>query len=214
MSATATPTRVSPRLDRALHSEAGKLRRELAQITSKRDTLLEGLAALDAREVRVRERLALIGMLAPTEPAQPVRDTAAGRLLEGPAIRHTAIAVLRAHPEGLGPIHYRRWLELVQDAGYLIAGAKPPATFLSQIRRSPVIRATTHPGVYELDRGAVQRLQTHAARTRTRLLDSAPGDTGPVALELQRIERDLLEATTALSAHPTIHRPAPQGPTP
>ena len=77
--------------------------------------------------------------------------------------------VLLGQMEYIEALHYRRWYELVIDAGYAIAGKDPSAVFLTQISRSPVVRKGTQSGVYELDRQAPLRLRHRLERLRTEM---------------------------------------------
>jgi hypothetical protein len=89
---------------------------------------------------------------ASAERRSEVADAPGRRILSGPAIREVAVQVLLRQPEYIEALHYRRWYELLQEAGYEVAGKDPSAVFLTQISRSPVVRKSTESGVYELDR--------------------------------------------------------------
>src|SRR5205085_9166394 len=126
----------------------------------------ESLAATEAELQTVDERLVLLARLR-GEDAVRTPDLAADRaLLTGPAIRLTAVALLRDHPEGQGPIYYRRWLELIEQAGFEIGGRRPAATLLSQLTRSPVVRRASRPGHYAIDREAPARLRRRVEALR------------------------------------------------
>ncbi|MBI5104635.1 MAG: hypothetical protein HZB46_06555 [Solirubrobacterales bacterium] len=137
-----------------------------------------------------------------------------GTPLRGTAIRETAVRVLAAAPQGAGPVHYRRWLELLEEAGYAVMGKDPAAVFLTQISRSPVVRRTTSSGMYELDRDAPERLRRRLATLQARLRDatSAVADAADLArlraereqalTEIAQVERALEEAARSLSRTP------------
>jgi hypothetical protein len=70
---------------------------------------------------------------------------------------------------GTGPIHYREWLQLLEDRGYEVAGKPPEAVFLNQVVRSPLVRATTQAGYYEVNLDAPEQLRDRL-RTQQREL--------------------------------------------
>jgi hypothetical protein len=212
---SASGTSPSPRLLRALKAERAALKERLRALERERARLRALLNQAEAEIQAVDERLVLLDRLegepgTVTDRSLP-SDEADRRLLAGPAIRATAVGVLRTRPEGDSPIHYRRWLQLVEQAGYEVCGQKPAATFLSQITRSPVVRRTTRSGYYELDRHAPAVIRRRIAGLRTQLgTVSAPQDE-PIDLEevrqrrsellreIERAERRLDEATAALT---------------
>jgi hypothetical protein len=212
----ATP-KTSSRLLRAAAAERSDLDRHRDRLLARRDALRADLERIEAALVEVDERVALLARLAPpgAEP-EPVRAPAAasGTPLRGTAIRETAVRVLARSPHAGGPIHYRRWLELVEEAGYAVTGKDPAAVFLTQISRSPVIRKTSRSGVYELDRDAPERLRRRLAalQGRLRTVTAAPADAADAAdlaairaqreqalAEITQTERALEEAARSLA---------------
>jgi hypothetical protein len=206
--------RPSPRLARALDSERDALERKLRRLAHERERLRNSLAAIETEMQAADERLVLLAQVrgSEDEPRQHREASTDGRtLLTGPAIRMTAVAVVRDRPEVDEALYYRRWLELVEEAGYEVGGQKPAATFLSQIRRSPVIRPTTRPGHYELDRQAPSRLRRRLAAKREELangnaeqaelvdLQGVRERRGALIREIEKTERDLAEAMAALT---------------
>ena len=207
-------SRPSARLARALDSERDALERKLRLLEHERERLRSRLAAIETEIQAADERLVLLAQVRGREadPRARSRAVADGRtLLTGPAIRMTAVAVVRDRPEGDGGLYYRRWLEIVENAGYEVGGQKPAATFLSQISRSPVIRRTTRPGHYEIDRDAPARLRRLLVAKREELANGNTDQIGLVDLqgvrerrtelirEIEKTERDLAEATAALT---------------
>jgi chromosome segregation ATPase len=206
---------LSPRLARALNAERDDVQRRLRGLERERARLRAALASAEAEIQTLDERLVLLERLQGEDASASSRrrdelpDTP--QVLTGPAIRATAVGVLRASPEGEGPIHYRRWLELVEEAGYEVTGKKPAATFLSQITRSPVVRRTTRAGFYELDRQATAALRRRVAALRAALNSGSSRETDPIDLdavrrhraeltrEIERTERRLQEATDAFT---------------
>jgi hypothetical protein len=117
-------------------------------------------------------------------------------ILSGPAIRETAVQVLLRQPEYIEALHYRRWYELLRQAGYAVAGKDPLAVFLTQITRSPVIRKSTESGVYELDRQAPLRLRQRLERLNAELREVRTGVThDPSELETTRARRHELNVS-------------------
>jgi hypothetical protein len=126
----------------------------------------------------------------PDERPREVTDVPRGRTLSGPAIREVAVQVLLQQPEYIEALHYRRWYELLREAGYAVAGKDPSAVFLTQITRSPVVRKSTESGVYELDRKATLRLQQRLERLNAELKElRSPVSTEPGASEQTRARR-------------------------
>lgn len=177
--------------------------------------LRERLAGIEAEIQAADERLVLLAQLrGSTETRSDGRRPTASEshLLTGPAIRLAAVALIRDRPEGEQALHYREWLALLEQAGYEVGGRKPSATFLSQITRSPVVRRTTRPGHYEIDREAPARLRRRLAAMREQLGSGSPEPVELVDLDqvrrrrdvlvrdIQKTERELAEATAALTS--------------
>jgi hypothetical protein len=195
----ATP-KTSSRLLRAAAAERSDLDRHRDRLLARRDALRADLERIEAALVEVDERVALLARLAPPgtvpEPA-PAAAATSGTPLRGTAIRETAVRVLAGSSHAGGPIHYRRWLELVEGAGYAVSGKDPAAVFLTQISRSPVIRKTSRSGVYELDRDAPERLRRRLAalQGRLRTVTAAPADAADLAAIRAQREQTLAEIT-------------------
>ena len=119
------------------------------------------LRAARAKLAGIEERLAAVrritGGAALAEADAPVEGVTAeggGSPVRGAKIREIAVRILLTSPDADAPIHYRRWLELLEEAGYSVLGKRPEAVFLGQLVRSPVLNETSRPGYYELDRRA------------------------------------------------------------
>src|SRR5262249_47681967 len=154
------------RFIRAAATERYDLLRHRDHLAAKRDGLLDELHRLDDALGELDQRVAILARLigAPVEglegstsvePSNSLetisRGEAPGRLLRGPKIREAAVKALLDQPDYIEALHYRQWCDLLLDAGYAIAGKDPLAVFLTQITRSPVVRRSSQPGVYELD---------------------------------------------------------------
>jgi hypothetical protein len=220
-----TPT-PSPRLLKAAKAEREQLARHRRELLNARESLRTELQRIEGSLEEVDERQTLLDRLVgATASPQAGTDDARGRpavddeeralsVLRGPDIRHEAVRVLLAHPDGPEALHYRAWYTLLQDAGFAVAGKDPLATFLTQISRSPAVRRSTQPGVYELDRGAGARLRTRLHALQRELRDSAaahgPGEEAAALrarrtelnAELGRVEKAVEEVEVLLGRSP------------
>lgn len=221
-----TPS-TSARLRRAVAAELLELDRTAERLAGRREQLQAELAALEDGLAAVEERRTLLDrLIVPAGGAGPAQlerviapaPTAARRIVRGTAIREAAIGVLRAAPEGASPIHYRRWFELLDEAGFGVSGRDPLAVFLTQVSRSPLVRRTTTAGVYELDREAPERLRRQLARLQAQLRDAAAapaGADGPglrrrreqITTAIGRVERALEEAARSLGGDQVLSAP-------
>ena len=131
----------------------------------RRDTVLAELELIDRaideieRRIELLEHLVGETQLVTPSPQKTTTAHAGDRILRGQAIRETAARLLAASPGAGGPLHYRRIVEVVQNAGYAIARADPDAVLLTQLTRSPVIRKAGRPGEYQIDFNAPDRLR-------------------------------------------------------
>jgi hypothetical protein len=209
----------SARLLRAAAAEREDLMRHRDQLVTAREQLRDELARIDASLHELDERARLLDLLAgpqstagDAEPPTPV-DRAPGRAapkLRGPAIRRAAVEALLALPDRPEALHYRDWYAALTDAGFEVAGKDPLAVFLTQVSRSPVIRKSTQPGVYELDTGAARRLRDKLDRLHEdlRALSATPSAATDLAAvrsrraqihaEIGHVEKALVEAEELL----------------
>lgn len=218
----------STRLLRAAAAEHADLSRHRERLGRKRDALLAQVRRLDEALAAVDERMSVLGQLTAaqgssgevmelTAHALP-RGAETGRVLRGPAIREAAVQVLIAQHEPIEALHYRRWYELVQDAGYSVAGRDPLAVFLTQLSRSPVVRKATKPGVYEVDRQAPLRIRRRLERLQAELRELAVA--APTTVELSDVRARRHELDVAISQHEraleealhVLRRPGPELP--
>ncbi|HWE12514.1 MAG TPA: hypothetical protein VG365_03330 [Solirubrobacteraceae bacterium] len=226
----------SSRLLRAAAAEQADLARHRERLTNRREALLAELRQVDDALAVIDERLSALGRLTdaprPGAPADEVverpnhahsapevdgtqRPDSTRIVLRGPAIREAAVEVLIAQPQRIEALHYRRWYELLREAGYAVAGKDPVAVLLTQVTRSPVVRKATEPGVYEVDRQAPLRIRHRLQRLQRELRDltaapSAPVDLAAIRarrheldLEISQHERALEEALRVLSSGET-----------
>ena len=231
----------SSRLVRAAAAERTALIRHRARLSDQRDELIRELRRADDALAAADNRLLVLGQLAGIPDQAGTADSSCGETsrtphiserdadaletisvgresLRGPAIREVAVQVLLAEPSQIEAIHYRRWYELVTDAGHAVVGKDPLAVFLTQLTRSPLVRKATQPGVYEIDRQAPLRLRQRLERLQLELrevtLDSqSPTDLAAIRarrhdldVAISQQERALEEASRVLSASPPSRR--------
>ena len=205
----------SSRLLRAAVAEQADLVRHRERLTRERARLLSELRLLDEAMAATDRRLDVLAELAgrppesgpasnpafqPTDAARapdaaqaPDATSDATRMLRGPAIREAAVRVLLAQPEPIDALHYRRWYELLVEAGFKVAGKDPVAVFLTQLSRSPLVRKTSAPGVYEVDREAPLRIRDRLERLQAELREVTGASAGPVELGAVRARRHELD---------------------
>jgi hypothetical protein len=199
----------SNRLLRAATAEQADLARHRERLTNERARLLAELRELDEALAAADRRLDVLAQLvgsprpptlgrddAPRDDAPslaPANNTDSRPVLRGPAIREVAVQVLIARPELIEALHYRRWFELLVQAGYQVAGKEPLAVFLTQLSRSPVVRKAAEPGIYELDRQAPLRIRERLERLQSELREVTVAPNGPIELAAVRARRHELD---------------------
>jgi hypothetical protein len=200
----------SSRFQRAAKAEQTRLAREREKALIRLEDARARVRDAEGKLRSIEHRLTLVEAAAgPSERNHEPDDATGtrGRELRGAQIREVAVRVLADSPEGSSPIHYRRWLELLEAAGYVVAGKRPDAVFLSQVSRSPVVRQSTQAGIYYLDSNSTRTLRRRLEKLQSdlaaKLAESAAGPRNPEAvrsaqqglvLELQRTQRALEEA--------------------
>jgi len=89
----------------------------------------------EAQEAALRDLAELVGIDAQLRLEQ--LDSRLG----GQRLQEIAVQVLEdKHPKGEA-IHYKQWYSLLREAGFVIGGKDPQATFLASIRRSSQVRS-------------------------------------------------------------------------
>ena len=204
----------SLRFTRAASAELGRLSRKRSRLLEKREELQQAIEEIDQAVGAVEDRIRLLSDLAspsgmPSEQAD-ARAMGAGsqEILRGARIRDIAVPLL-LREMGESPVHYRRWYELVKGAGYEILGKRPDAVFLNQVTRSPLVKASTQPGIYSIDLGVIQRLRA-ALDEQQGLLARAASDVDgsedsldrhqKLVTSVGRRRRELDEALRAIDA--------------
>jgi hypothetical protein len=200
----------SKRFIRAAQSEWDDLMAHRARLEQDRTRLLDEVRQADEAMADLDERLRVLDQMvgtrrdanaetgdAPAPESGLASDLPATaeewHVLSGPAIRETAVRVLLGQPEYIEALHYRRWYELLRQAGYAVAGKDPLAVFLTQLSRSPVVRKASTPGVYELDRDAPPRIRQRLERLQAELREVTVATDGPIDLGVVRARRHELD---------------------
>jgi hypothetical protein len=209
-------THRSQRFALAATNERNRLLQKRARVAAKREGLQERVQALDAEIESMDEEIAAIeafvdGSGRDQGPDVRAADTETRQEISGGAIRELAVPLL-LRERGPGPIHYADWLDLLRAQGLEVAGKRPEAVFLSQVSRSPLVRATTKAGYYEIDLDASGKLEEELRRQKTKLATamidepqdrrSAEGRREArreLQLSISRIERRLTEARAAIA---------------
>jgi hypothetical protein len=175
-----------------------------------RDTRVRADGAGGATAAAAGDRARPIRASAPA--AAPADATRRDRtVLRGPAIRRTAVEILRALPGRPLALHYRAWFDALRAAGFDVAGKDPLAVFLTQLSRSPAVRRGTQSGVYELDADAPRRLRERldALHGELRGLTATPSPTADltairarraaITTQITHVEKALEEAEAVLA---------------
>jgi hypothetical protein len=211
------PLHRSQRFTQAATSERNRLVRKRAQLSQKREDLQTRLDALDKELEAVDQEIVVLEgfALGDTDARQPsAAPHIAGAhdltTISGGAIRTLAVPLL-LRERGPGPIHYTEWAALLRTKGYQVAGKRPDAVFLNQVTRSPLVRATTKAGYYEVDLSAPQNLDDRLRQQKTKLatlmienpkdadeFERYRGAQRELQTAIARTEREIAEARTAL----------------
>jgi hypothetical protein len=208
------PTPHSTRFRRAAVAECERLLRRQSRASGRVSKLEEDLSQARRELAEIVDRIeklhSLTGEQASPKPVA-VAPLSSGTPISGAEIRRVAVGVLRDSGVAKQPIHYRGWLALVEDAGYAVGGKRPEAVFLGQLARSPVVKATTQSGYYELDAEAPERLRRQISSLEQASSElSAVEPKGPaeiesqiakqreLSMELRRLQKALHEALVVL----------------
>jgi hypothetical protein len=114
---------------------------------------LQGLAD-DARAQAESQEAALrdLGELVGIDPQMRLEHL--DSRLGGQRLQEIAIQVLAEQNPGGDPIHYKEWYRLLREAGYVVGGKDPQATFLASVARSPRVRSVgRRTGLYVITGG-------------------------------------------------------------
>lgn len=200
----------SSRFTQAAKSERKRLTRKRSKLFKRREDLQAKVDALDAELEAVDQEIVVLDGLAADSTSSVKLELAIGNggpdLLKGGAIRALAVPLLMRE-QGTAPIHYREWLALLEAQGYKVAGKRADAVFLNQVVRSPLVRATTRAGFYQLDLEAPAQLRDQLRQRQAelgQLMDEIPTDASgferhreqqrALGAAIAKIERELDEA--------------------
>jgi hypothetical protein len=195
--------RPSARLVRAVTAERADLERqrehlarEAADLRAALSRIEEAMGAIDLQCGLLDRVVASSGGAATRAPEPLPEPETESEALKGPKIREVAVRLLVE--AGLEGLHYKEWFALLAREGHAVAGKDPLAVFLTQLTRSPVVRKSSTPGHYELDRQAAQRLKRRIDRLQREYLTAARAQRTQITAEIARTEKQLDEATRAL----------------
>ena len=211
------PVPRSERFTKAARAERKRLERRRERLAAKRESQQRKVDELDQELEAVGEEIRRLDEL--TGPLSfPIHihkssdaENREQNLLKGAKIRTLAVPLLLRQCS-TGAIHYRDWLVLLNQEGYDVAGQRPDAVFLNQVVRSPLVRATTKAGYYEIDLEAADRLRTKLQEQQTELAEfmrQTPTEGGEAFAKhreqeremntaIARTERELKEAERAI----------------
>lgn len=207
----------SLRFTRAASAELKRLDRKRSRLLEKREEFQQAIGEIDQAVEALEDRMRLLSDLAPPsgmamESTSAEAMGAGGKaILRGARIRDVAVPML-LREMGESPVHYRRWYELVTSAGYEILGKRPDAVFLNQVARSPLVKASTRPGIYSIDLDAIERLQAALDEQQALLAEENETASGAESSEdrlerhqeletsIARLRRELDEARRAIEA--------------
>ena len=138
MEAVSEPGSLDPNWE-ALLAEYREMAVSVAELRNRAERLQaladDARAQAEAQEVALRDLAELVGI----DPQ--LRLEQLDSRLGGQRLQEIAVQVLEArHPQGES-IHYKQWYSLLREAGYVIGGKDPQATFLASIRRSSQVRS-------------------------------------------------------------------------
>lgn len=192
----------SVRFSRAASAESRRLERRVARLLEKRADLEDAIDELDREVKGLEDRRRLLRELAleRDKPAVVGELSLANgkRVLRGAAIREVAVPLL-IQEAGESPVHYKHWYELLERAGFAVVGQRPDAVFLNQVMRSPLVKASTQPGIYSIDFDAPQRLRAALEAQEDRLQAEGSASLAPEEVEASaKRQRELVASITKL----------------
>lgn len=205
----------SRRLQAAAIAERERVEAELLRLDREQEQLAARMRELQRARQDLRDELSTLNRLAhddgrTAEGEVPARRGKPGRnrdlsatapdakliVLRGARIRELAVQVLARSDRAYDPVHYRDWYAMLVEAGFVPAGKEPLASFLTQLGRSPAVRRTSEPGVYQLDHDFAERATSklHELQTQLRRLHDLPREGGLRAVMTEREQRSRLTA--------------------
>lgn len=137
-------------LQRAAQAEHQRIDGALARIDERLEALDVERAKLRDEKARLKQRQQLLEQIIDPTRGGAI-EASPGVVLKGSKLRVEATRLLMQH---IGPgraTHYRDWYQLFLEAGFVVLGKRPQATFLTAIGRSPIVRRADEPGTYYVD---------------------------------------------------------------
>jgi hypothetical protein len=207
-------------LTRAAQHERQQLEAHRGRLVDRALTVEHELAALRSELVHVDGRIRLLDALLETSQSAASPVVAADFspvVLRGAQLREQAARVLAEKVGVRTQVQYRDWFRWMEEAGFVVLGKRPRATFLTSVRRSPVTRAGDEPGTYWLDPAAPHRLATELSELQGELNDldsvlhrepkpnpSLVTHRKALLANIRRVKRELAEAESILATPRSI----------
>jgi hypothetical protein len=180
---------------RQADQEADRLAKEAARLRQQAAAHEQQAREVGARALALEQRVRELRAVVHADP--PRKESGRPNALRGQQVRDRAVEVLLRRRGPRTPIHYRQWFELVEREGFRVAGQKPLATFLTQVRRSPVVAAVPdRAGFYVVDPEEAATEAVARVRAAEGELVEA-GERGP-DVEIERARRALTKAERTL----------------
>lgn len=159
-------------LQRAAEVEHRRIDAALSRVDERLEALDIERAKLRNERTRLKERQRLLEqVIDPNAGRRSPEERSAGIVLRGARLRTEAARVLMHHAGPGQPMHYREWYRLVWDAGFIVLGKRPDATFLTAVSRSPIVRRGDEPGTYYIDPELARALSRDLAEVQAEITD-------------------------------------------
>lgn len=157
-------------LQRAALAEAEKIRAVRGRIRARLEDLDAERAKLRGELTRLQERERILEQI--INPDGTTRAAAThGVVLGGARLRLESVGLLFSQRGARHTIHYTDWYDLVRDAGFVVLGKRPVATFLTAVSRSHVVVRGDEPGTYFIDPDAAKAVLQQLAEVDAELAD-------------------------------------------
>lgn len=135
--------------DGVFESECQDLTRQIVSQRDRAERLRTLADHLDEQAERDEHLLGELRAALGLDPQLRIEDL--DRRLKGRRLREVASEILSREVGPGTPIHYKQWYGLLRQAGFVVGGRDPIATFLAQVQRTPnVVRVGSRTGIYQL----------------------------------------------------------------
>jgi hypothetical protein len=178
-------------LQRAAQAEHRRIDAALVRIDERLGALETERAKLRDEKARLKQRQQLLDQIIDPTHGGTLKESP-GVVLRGAKLRVEATRLLMHHVGPRRAIHYRDWYQIFLEAGFVVLGKRPEATFLTAVSRSPVVRRADEPGTYYIDPVLAEHLARELHESRAELADLETvlaGDLNPKpALRQHRVK--------------------------